>query len=67
MTGDQLRKLREANGLSKRQLGLALGFKFTSTNSAGRKVSALESKSFVPEPLVHRINKMLEDGRLVTT
>jgi transcriptional regulator with XRE-family HTH domain len=67
MTGEQLRKLRESNGLSKRQFGIALGFSRTKpTATPTRKVTELERKAFIPETLVHRINKMVEDGRLTT-
>jgi len=80
MTGAQLRSLRQANGLSERQFARYLGFtdshgraSRTISRTTGlltndnpvKKVKKLESKSFIPEPLVHLINKLVADGKLV--
>jgi hypothetical protein len=67
VTGEQLRNLRESNGLSKRELGIMLGFSKTKPKATPtRKITELERKTFVPETLVNRINKMVAEGRLVT-
>lgn len=63
MTGAQLKSLREANGLSRRQLALALGFR--KTTSPSKQIEHMERKGYVPETVVHRINRMVAEGRLV--
>jgi len=78
MTGAQLKKLRQANGLSERQLAKLLGFvdvvgntrrgnetKPHEPRNLARKITKLENKSFVPQPIVHRINVMVAEGKLV--
>ena len=79
MTGAQLKKLRQDNGLSERQFAKMLGFSesarkrdndmpkwkvFSNVNPA-KRVRKLENNPFVPEPLVHLINAMVAEGKLV--
>jgi len=77
MTGAQLKKLRQANGLSERQFAKVLGFcgaprsrlvtksEVLRNVNPARKVRKLEEKPFVPEPIVHLINAMVSEGKLV--
>ena len=75
MTGAQLRKLRQANGMSERQMAKVLGFvtdarrgnvtKLHDPRNLARKITKLEGKPFVPETIVNRINAMVAEGKLV--
>ena len=77
MTGAQLKKLRQANGMSERQMAKVLGFGGSSRSrestqskvlrnvNPARKIKKLEEKPFVPEPIVHRINAMVAEGKLI--
>ena len=71
MTGAQLKKLRQANGLSYLQFAPHLGFidpderAKRAIHRTIKKIKKLETRPFIPEPLVYLINRQLAEGKLV--